>query len=80
MIRYAIIRGARDAEQLWAYLPSNYTVLVGVEWEGKPVYVIGGKDNAGWTLHGYVIPRLASGLIWGDEIDLSHPIMRRVPT
>lgn len=41
--------------------------------------VIGGYDNAGWTLDDYVLPRLASGGMHGREIDLSHWIMKRVP-
>jgi len=43
------------------------------------VLVIAGEDDAGWTLEGFVIPRLASGLIGCEEIDVSHPIMREVP-
>jgi hypothetical protein len=31
--------------------------------------VVSGADMAGWTLDGYVIPRLASGLIWAEEVD-----------
>jgi hypothetical protein len=30
--------------------------------------LIEGEDNAGWTLDGYVIPRLASGLIFAKEV------------
>ena len=30
--------------------------------------VIGGYDNAGWTLDGYVIPRLQSGLYFAKEV------------
>lgn len=30
--------------------------------------VIVGEDNAGWTLDGYVNPRLGSGMIWAKEI------------
>lgn len=51
--------------------------------DGEPVaetaFVVEGEDFAGWTLHGYVIPRYASGLIWAEEIDLSHPAMKEVP-
>ena len=43
------------------------------------VTVIAGEDNAGWTLDDYVIPRLASGLYVGKEIDLSHPVMKLIP-
>lgn len=45
----------------------------------REVFVIQGEDRAGWTLDAYVKPRLASGLIWAEEIDLSHPIMKLVP-
>ena len=30
--------------------------------------VVFGHDNAGWTLDGYVIPRLASGMIFAQEV------------
>lgn len=43
-------------------------------------FVIAGEDHAGWTFEDYVRPRLASGLIYATEIDLSHPIMKNVPT
>lgn len=61
------------------YLPSNYAVIFSGVFEGREVTVIEGQDNAGWTLDGYVLPRLASGLYFGQEIDLSHPIMKEVP-
>lgn len=68
-MRFATVRNARDAKQLWAYLPTNYNIVGGDIGEpGKPVYVIGGRDVAGWTLDGYVIPRLASGLIQAEEV------------
>ncbi len=41
--------------------------------------VIGGEDDHGWTLDKYVIPRLGSGMLRADEIDLSHPIMKEIP-
>jgi hypothetical protein len=45
------------------YLPDNYKVVGNDdEW----IY-IEGEDFAGWTLEDYVIPRLASGLIWAEE-------------
>lgn len=53
-------------EGVKAYLPSNYTAHL----EGDlmwPIIVIEGHDDAGWTLDGYVIPRLASGLIFAKE-------------
>lgn len=50
-----------------AYLPSNYRVR-GTEISEPEYLVIEGEDNAGWTLDGYVIPRLWSGLIAATEI------------
>lgn len=43
------------------YLPSNYR-LVSIDRGGA---VILGSDRLGWTAEGYVLPRLASGLIFG---------------
>ena len=91
MKRYAIVRNATSRQQAEAYLPGNYNVVHEALWSRYPgdinphsprdveVYVIEGEDSHGWTLDGYVIPRYASGLIWVEEIDLSHPIMREVP-
>ena len=68
-MRFAYVTGARDAKQLWAYLPNRFAVLGGGPIEGgKTAYIIGGLDSAGWTLDDYVIPRLASGLIQAREI------------
>lgn len=53
------VNGVPEPETVEKYLPSNYKITyyhddaIGIE----------GVDNAGWTLDGYVIPRLASGLI-----------------
>jgi hypothetical protein len=88
MYRYAIITGARSRRELEAYLPDNYRVIhelvetVERRPSGNtlaPVYVIQGKDDRGWTLDAYVKPRLASGLIYAEEIDLSHPTMKLIP-
>jgi hypothetical protein len=49
------------------YLPENYQAEI-VETGGGPVVEIVGEDVAGWTLVGYVIPRLASGLYWAEEV------------
>jgi hypothetical protein len=88
MIRYAIIgrrHCSHGVESIERYLPDNYNVLGEVEdFDGDdplsagPVVVIGGEDRAGWTLHDYVLPRLASGLIWGHEIGLEHPVMKLI--
>jgi len=78
-MRYALI-SSHDAA-IAAYLPSDYGVLHrGIDPDtGGKVTVIGGRDFAGWSLDDYVLPRLASGLYHGKEIDLSHPIMKEVP-
>ena len=62
--RYAVVtNGTRNIVQ--NYLPSNY-VVVGEDGNGG--VVIAGEDVAGWTLQAYVIPRLASGLLWATEL------------
>lgn len=70
-IRHAIVRsGARSLDQVRRFLPSNY--IASCSQDGH--IVIEGEDNAGWTLDGYVIPRLASGLIYAVEFDEEPPI------
>lgn len=78
------LHGTTTPEVVAAYLPENYKIIsvaIGTEEEtekfsgtiGKPCHaIIGGSDFHGWTLDGYVIPRLASGLIAAKEIDLSY--------
>lgn len=75
-VRRAIVRGkaygARTlAESILPYMPSNYSVLVDTETDsdlGSGLQVtIEGRDVAGWTLDGYVLPRLASGMYYGVE-------------
>jgi hypothetical protein len=55
-----------------AYLPGNYEAGLVRDWndptgDGYLVKVVG-IDNAGWTLDGYVVPRLASGNIFLTEV------------
>lgn len=82
MKRYAVVRGRSvTAEKVAAYLPSNYQVIG--ESNSGPLFsdhlvVIQGEDDHGWTLDGYVIPRLGSGLMRADEVDLSHPAMKEI--
>lgn len=72
MTRYALIptpgRAVNDSDlqQVQAYMPANYTANRASMFGGG--ILITGQDNAGWTLDGYVIPRLASGLIFAREI------------
>lgn len=60
-IRTAIVRNAKS-ETIERYLPVNYAC-----WQEGDDVVIEGTDMAGWTLDGYVIPRLASGLHLAEE-------------
>jgi len=67
MTRYAIVSinegGSVTAETVARYLPSNYRVT-----GATPTQVtIAGEDRAGWTLDGYVLPRLGSGMIFARE-------------
>ena len=65
--RVALIH-TRDALTVERYLPSGYRVA-GVGYVGDDlVTVITGHDSAGWTLDSYVLPRLASGLLFGHEV------------
>ena len=49
--------------EVQAYMPSNYEAFE----LGHLIYITG-HDYAGWTLDGYVIPRLSSGLIAAREL------------
>ena len=63
--RRAVIHGG-DIALVSAYLPSNYEVA---GWDDRVEgVVIVGSDHAGWTLDGYVLPRLASGCMFGKEV------------
>jgi hypothetical protein len=60
-----VVGGAKDLETIRGYLPSNYVAEKAIG--DRPDVIIIGKDDHGWTLDGYVIPRLASGLIVAEE-------------
>lgn len=51
-----------------AYLPANYQATLSWNDAGEREIRIFGIDVAGWTLDGYVVPRLASGLYWAEEV------------
>ena len=51
--------------EVQAYLPRGYTATE----QPNGDVIISGEDNAGWGLDTYVIPRLASGLIFAKEIE-----------
>jgi len=59
------VTGYTNRLEVENYLPGNYRVLC--EANDESIYVMG-QDNAGWTAHGYVIPRLGSGLIYAEVV------------
>jgi len=70
--RYAVCDA--DLETVRAYLPANYHAAPAETQNahGGNRVSIWGTDDAGWTLDGYVIPRLGSGLIWAREVPLTE--------
>ncbi len=52
-------------DRIKALLPENYKVGYNSDNEQ---FLITGHDVAGWTLDDYVIPRLASGLVFAEEL------------
>lgn len=70
-MRYALVSvDVGKAEQIKAYMPGNYEVVGRTPIGGTNTVsvLIAGRDSAGWTLDGYVLPRLASGMYYGVEI------------
>lgn len=65
--RYAIVTGGlgADLETVQSYLPSNYSAFQAVP---QAPIMIEGRDSHGWTLEGYVIPRLQTALIVVEEV------------
>lgn len=68
-MRKAIIRNQEfvSIHTVRRFLPDNYSATLR-QMGRKPEILIYGEDVAGWTLDDYVIPRLASGLIFAKEI------------
>jgi len=73
--RRALVRNGETEERIAAYLPANYEVVGRAYLMDGPAsikpdvcFLIEGVDDHGWSLHEYVIPRLASGLIWAEEV------------
>lgn len=64
--RFAVV--ASNAPSIEAYMPANYRVLGHFPCGDAAWTLIGGYDEAGWTLEDYIIPRLASGLYWAWEV------------
>jgi len=75
-----VLDDAISEEHVQNYLPQGYTAKIeylpgnqaGIDCLSKTSnamrIVIRGYDIAGWTLDGYVIPRLASGMIVATEV------------
>lgn len=63
MIRIAQVLSDTYPEIVRLYLPTNYKLYT-----CDDDMLIAGKDVAGWTMDGYVIPRLQSGNIIAKEI------------
>jgi hypothetical protein len=55
----------KKVEDVKPLLPPNYWILGS---STKDNVLIAGRDNAGWTLDGYVIPRLGSALVYCEEM------------
>lgn len=65
MHRYALIPSeGLSIGTLEAYLPGNYRIIS----SGPRGHLVAGMDDSGWTMDGYVLPRLASGMYFGREI------------
>lgn len=61
LMRFAWVENEPDVQRVRAYLPANYQAEVsGHDGKRPGVVLIFGIDRAGWTLDGYVIPRLGS--------------------
>jgi len=74
MTRTAVVTQNRhnravSLETVQRYLPGNYEARPGDDGS----IVIEGEDRHGWTLDGYVIPRLASGMIYAAEVGAERP-------
>ena len=64
-IRFAVAEG--DLNRIQSYLPLNYSAMNYLD-----KVLIYGEDKQGWTLDGYVIPRLGSGLYPAKEMFLGE--------
>ena len=60
------------AERVAQYLPANYEVVTTETHKSDSQVLVKGTDVAGWTADGYVIPRLASGLLTAEVYSLSR--------
>lgn len=72
MITRTAIIATPNVREVAQYLPRNYSAAPCEAPHGFPLggqcVRVTGHDHAGWTLDGYVLPRLASGLLFGREV------------
>lgn len=64
-MRKAIVMHDERLRRVQRFMPSNYSARYD---EDEGAIVIEGEDAHGWTLDGYVLPRLASGMIYAKEL------------
>jgi hypothetical protein len=80
VVRTAVIQrtssGYPTPETVAGYLPRLYEVT---DFTAERI-TISGTDYAGWSLHDYVIPRLASGGIWAKEITVVTAVLKDIGT
>lgn len=70
-IRAALVTSpATELSTLRNYLPGCYDAVDVARGDEPTALVIYGRDVAGWTLDGYVRPRLLSGLHGTEELDV----------
>lgn len=67
MLHTVTVKGANE-RTVARFLPSNFEVVSSDEEAGT--VTISGEDSRGWTLEDYVLPRLASGLIFPVREDI----------
>ena len=76
-LRRAVVlcRNDRPARrEVEAYLPRNYQAVG----HTPSAILIQGRDDHGWTLDDYVIPRLGSGLITCKEIPADQRLLHQI--
>lgn len=77
-MHFAVAYG--DRAMIERYLPTNYRVFGQVTPDlphfdaamRAPGWLIAGTDDHGWTMDGYVIPRLRSGLVPVQRLSLTQ--------
>jgi len=72
-----IVGNGITADRVSAYLPRGYRVVeADITGRQGDSVIIAGHDVAGWTLEDYVLPRLASGGLYGTAPAYGIPTQR----